>query len=191
MAKQEDGPCEKHWSNGQLEWKGAYEDGRRDEGGFPSDRKEPQVEMPPTKMWLFRRTCIYLAAAFLLTGCDDDGLTKPELEGGILALFEVAGERFSAFVTNPDAISAILALEAGTSQASIPNGRLIRGPGPAEYNLPWSWHIDPVDIEMAELTIELCDARPSFVENNLDEWIDVVGRFCPWGAHLVSVDDLR
>ena len=149
------------------------------------------VEMSPTKMWLFRQTCIYLAAAFLLAGCGDDGLTKPELEGGVLALFEVSGERFSAFVTNPDAISAILALEAGTSQASIPNGRLIRGPGLAEYNLPWSWHIDPVDIEMAELTIELCDAWPSFIENNLDEWIDVVGPFCPWGAHLVSVDDLR
>ena len=146
--------------------------------------------MPPTKMWLFRRPCICLAAAFLLAGCDD-GPTLPELEGGILALFEVSGARFSAFVTAPKAISAILALEAGTGQASIPNGRLIRGPGPAEYNLPWSWHMDPVDIEMTELAIELCDARPSFVENNLDEWIDVGGRFCPWSAHLVSVDDLR
>ena len=140
------------------------------------------------------RSCqihIYLTAAFLLAACGGNSLTNPELEGGVLALFEVSGERFSAFVTNPETISEILALEAGTSEASIPNGRLIRGPGPAEYNLPWSWHMDPVDIEMTELAIELCDARPSFVENNLDEWIDVVGRFCPWSAHLVSVDDLR
>jgi len=46
--------------------------------------------------------------------------------------------------------------------------------------------MDPADIEMAEFTIELCDGRPSIVESNLDEWIEVVGRFCPWGARLVS-----
>ncbi len=140
------------------------------------------------------RSCqihIYLTAAFLLAACGGNSLTNPELEGGVLALFEVSGERFSAFVTNPETISEILALEAGTSEASIPNGRLIRGPGPAEYNLPWSWHMDPMEIEMAEVTIELCDGTPSIIENNLDEWLDVVGQFCPWDARLISVDDLR
>ena len=106
-------------------------------------------------------------------------------------MFEVSGERFSVFVTNSGTISEILALEAGMSEASSPHGRLIRGPGPAEYNLPWSWHMDPVDIEMAEVTIELCDAKPSIIENNLEEWLNVVGQFCPWDARLVSVDDLR
>ena len=137
------------------------------------------------------RTYIYLAPAFLLAACGGNSLTNPELEGGVLALFEVSGERFSAFVTNPEIISEILALEAGTSEASIPNGRLIRGPGPAEYNLPWSWHMDPMEIEMAEVTIELCDGTPSIIENNLDEWLEVVGQFCPWDARLISVDDLR
>ena len=140
------------------------------------------------------RSCqihIYLTAAFLLPACGGNSLTNPELEGGVLALFEVSGERFSAFVTNPETISEILALEAGTSEASIPNGRLIRGPGPAEYNLPWSWHMDPMEIEMAEVTIELCDGTPSIIENNLDEWLEVVGQFCPWDARLISVDDLR
>ena len=140
------------------------------------------------------RSCqihIYLTAAFLLAACCGNSLTNPELEGGVLALFEVSGERFSAFVTNPETISEILALEAGTSEASIPNGRLIRGPGPAEYNLPWSWHMDPMEIEMAEVTIELCDGTPSIIENNLDEWLEVVGQFCPWDARLISVDDLR
>ncbi|SVB57667.1 uncharacterized protein METZ01_LOCUS210521, partial [marine metagenome] len=70
------------------------------------------------------RSCqihIYLTAAFLLAACGGNSLTNPELEGGVLALFEVSGERFSAFVTNPETISEILALEAGTSEASIPN----------------------------------------------------------------------
>ena len=137
------------------------------------------------------RTHIYLTAAFLLMACGCNSPTDSELEGRVLALFEVSGERFSVFVTNSGTISEILALEAGMSEASIPNGRLIRGPGPAEYNLPWSWHMDPVDIEMAEVTIELCDAKPSIIENNLEEWLNVVGQFCPWDARLVSVDDLR
>ena len=142
-------------------------------------------------MQLHRRSCLYLTLLLLLSACGDDSPTGADLRGGILAQFEVSGEKFSAFVTNLDAISAILALEEEISQANIPNGRLIRGPGPGAHNLPWSWHMDPEDIEMAEFTIELCDGRPSMVEDNLDEWIDVVGRFCPWGASLVSVDDLR
>ena len=142
-------------------------------------------------MLRLRATVTCLAVTCLAAGCDDGTPVGPELEGGILAVFEVSGERFSAFVTSPNGISAILSLEAGTSQASIPNGRLIRGAGLADHNLPWSWHMDPADIEMAEFTIELCDGRPSTVEGNLDEWIGVVGRFCPWGARLASVDDLR
>ena len=137
------------------------------------------------------RTHIYLTAAFLLMACGCNSPTDSELEGGVLALFEVSGERFSVFVTNSGTISEILALEAGMSEASIPNGRLVRGPGPAEHNLLWNWHMDPVDIEMAEVTIELCDAKPSIIEKNLEEWLNVVGQFCPWDARLVSVDDLR
>jgi hypothetical protein len=50
--------------------------------------------------------------------------------------------------------------------ATIPSGRLVRGP--VFYNEPWSWHIDPEDIFMAEVTIELYDGIPSQVEDNLD-----------------------
>ena len=46
-------------------------------------------------------------------GCNSP--TDSELEGGVLALFEVSGERFSVFVTNSGTISEILALEAGMS----------------------------------------------------------------------------
>jgi hypothetical protein len=59
------------------------------------------------------------------------------------------------------------------------------------YNQPWSWHIDSEDIHMAEMTIELCDGLPSHVENDLDYWVDTVGRFCPWQATLVNITDYR
>lgn len=125
----------------------------------------------------------------LVTGCANT--TEPTLRGGVLATFQVSGETFRAFVTNEDAIDDILALDAGLSDASIPNGALLRGPGSSGHNRPWSWHVDSEDIVMADATIELCDGRPSLVEANLDEWVDVVGRFCPWGAELVLVEDFR
>jgi hypothetical protein len=44
----------------------------------------------------------------------------------------------------------------------------------------------PDSIEVADVTIELCDGRPSDVESALDYWIDTVGRFCPWGTEVVA-----
>ncbi len=44
---------------------------------------------------------------------------------------------------------------------------------------------------MAEVTIELCDGTPSYVEAHLDEWIEQVGRYCPWSARLVALEDRR
>lgn len=128
-----------------------------------------------------------LAAAWLLGSCHAAG--DPDLKGGVLAVFAVQEERFAVFTTNPATCEQIIALRDGRSLASIPNGRVRRGQVP--YNLPWSWHIDPDDVAMAEATIELCDATPSYIEAHLDEWLNTVVRFCPWSARLVSVTDYR
>jgi hypothetical protein len=114
----------------------------------------------------------------------------PDLDGGVLATFDVNGEIFQVWVTNPQTVQQILDLAAGESAANIPNGRILRGPGAADHNLPWSWHLDPEEIEMAEMTMELCDGRPSYVEEQLDEFVDTIGRYCPWSARLVSVEVL-
>ena len=114
---------------------------------------------------------------------------KPSLSGGILATFNVVGEEYSIFITNSETIEQILAVQRGESQARIPSGRLVRGS--VTYNRPWSWHIDPEDIHMAEVTIKLCDGTPSQVEANLDYWIDTVQRFCPWNASIVKIEDFR
>jgi len=88
-------------------------------------------------------------------------------------------------------IQQLIDLDKGTSHATIPNGRIVRGPGQDAHNEPWSWHLDPEDIELAEVTIEVCDATPSFVEENLDYFVDVVKRYCPWAAVLVDLEDFR
>ena len=114
-----------------------------------------------------------------------------ELSGGIVATFDVVGERFRVWVTNPQTIQQIRDLQAGRSTANIPIGRIHRGPGAGDHNAPWSWHLDPEDIGMADMTIEVCDARPSYVEENVDEFVDTVLRYCPWSAVLVGIVEVE
>ena len=121
----------------------------------------------------------------------DAHVGRRPLEGGVLATFDVVGERFRVWITNPRAVRQVLALERGSGTASIPNGKLRFGPGRAGHNAPWHWHLDPRDIEFAEVTIELCDATPSYVEAHRREFVRTVGRYCPWSAELVDVKDYR
>ena len=34
--------------------------------------------------------------------------------------------------------------------------------------------------------VELCDGRPSFVEDDLDYWLDTVKQYCPWGVEVAA-----
>ena len=117
--------------------------------------------------------------------CEVDG--PDALRGGVLATFEVSGERFQVWVVNPQTIWDLYHLKRGLSTASIPNGRILRGPGRAAHNVPYGWHLDPRDISMADFTTEVCDARPSYVEENVGEFVDNVGHYCPWSARLVGL----
>ena len=40
---------------------------------------------------------------------------------------------------------------------------------------------------MAHFTTEVCDARPSYVDENVGEFVNNVGRYCPWSARLVGL----
>jgi hypothetical protein len=116
--------------------------------------------------------------------------SKPDaLKGGALATFEVEGERFRVWTTNPQTIHDLHELRRGTGTANIPNGRILRGPGRARHNTPYHWHLDPQDITMAEVAIEVCDALPSHVEENVEEFVERVGRYCPWAAQLIELRD--
>ncbi len=113
------------------------------------------------------------------------------LAGGVLATFEVAGETFKTWVTNPQTVQQLFDLRDGKSNAHIPNGRILAGAGQGGHNAPWSWHLDPVDIQMEEAAIEVCDATPSYVEANRDYFIENVGWYCPWSARLIQLVDYR
>ena len=121
-------------------------------------------------------------AVLVVAACADDG---PGGDGGdtAVATFEVAGdETFKVELITPELVDHAERLLAGEEIAAIPLGNVVRDdPG---VNAPWSWHIDPATLEFAEMTIEVCDGLPSFVE---DATI-TSDQYCPWSAEVIAVD---
>ncbi len=138
-----------------------------------------------------RRRIFTLLALAVFAGCGNDPAGPGDgLPGGALVTFQVSGEQFRVWVTNDAVIEQIFNLRDGGSSANIPNGILHTGPGIANHNAPWLWHLDAEEIGMADQAVEVCDGRPSLVDSLLEDYL-AVGRFCPWGAQLVSIDDRR
>jgi hypothetical protein len=99
-----------------------------------------------------------------------------------VATFQVVGEQYKIELATPELVAHAEALLAGEDVASIPLGRVVRDdPG---VNAPWSWHIDPSTLEFADVTIEVCDGLPSYVEDETVTSPD----YCPWSAKVIAID---
>lgn len=116
--------------------------------------------------------------AAVVTACDLS--TAPdELQTFVL---QVSGEEFRVRVSDAAVIGDLEArMAAGTE--GVVSGRLVRGNG--GYNTPWSWRLDPASVHVADVAIELCDGRPSLVEEDVEYWLGTVKQYCPWGAKVV------
>jgi hypothetical protein len=103
---------------------------------------------------------------------------------GVVVTFRVAdAEEYRILLTDPEDIAVAERLLAGEEAPRIPNGVIVRG-GDGGVNTGYSWHIDPDSVEFAEMTIELCDGLPSFVEDG-----SLSGeRFCPWSAEVIAIE---
>jgi len=101
----------------------------------------------------------------------------------MLATFDVQGERFTVFVTNPEVIAELTDDWTEGMNNKLPSGKLLRGA--KDYNQPWNWYIDSEDIEMIYPEQGACNTTPSQIEANLDYYVDSIGRFCPSGAKFL------
>lgn len=98
-----------------------------------------------------------------------------------VAVIDVSGEVYRIELTTPAALEGARALLAGTSAAAIPNGIVVYGD--QGRNAPWSWHIDPATLEWAEMATEVCDGRPT----QLQDGVFTFERFCPWSAQVLAI----
>jgi hypothetical protein len=113
--------------------------------------------------------------------CGAPGSASPANHRPVVVTFEVVDERFRALLTDPADIDSARRLLAGDDVPSIPNGHVLRETG---VNTGYSWSMDPNDIELADVTVEVCDGLPSDVEAGT-----ITGdRYCPWSATVVSIE---
>ena len=118
-------------------------------------------------------------AGLLLAGCAPSG--PPPLKHPIV-VFQVAGdETYKIELITPALVKHAEQLLKGEEVAAIPLGRVVRTPG---VNEPWSWHIDPTTLEFADITIEVCDGLPSYVEDRTVTSPD----YCPWSAKVIKIE---
>jgi hypothetical protein len=96
---------------------------------------------------------------------------------------DVNGERFKVLVKDPELAGVFRSMLRG-ERGGVVTGELRAGDG--GFNKPWSWHLDPDTVHVADLTIELCGGMPSFVEAELDYWLNVVKRYCPLSGRVVA-----
>jgi len=125
-----------------------------------------------------RTVAVAFAVTAALSACGADSPTAPG--DGTIATIRVDDETFRVLLTPGEQVAAARAAQAG-GRASIPNGRIVSG---TQVNVGYSWHLE--DVEFNEVTIELCDGRPSMVEAAGGPAFGG-GQFCPWGARVVAV----
>lgn len=83
----------------------------------------------------------------------------------------------------PADLARIEAAIAAGEGVGIPNGVLRWGDG--GVNIGHRWHV--TDVELVDVTMELCDGTAQMVDDETERWITEVGRFCPWSATPVAV----
>ena len=113
-------------------------------------------------------------------------ISKPEAPTDNSKSFtiDVVGERFTLQATDPETVQQLIDNYNGKNNFHI-TGTVVRGNG--GFNSPYSWHLDPASVKMAEISIEVCDGTPSHLEKNLDYWLDTVHTYCPWGSKVVAI----
>ncbi len=108
--------------------------------------------------------------------------------GGAFITFRIVDETLMVWSTNDAFIDEARAhLDAGTARIPMFQDLLDGRDGDPQ----WTWHPDPMDVSFADFAIEVCDAKPSFVEAAKDYWLGTVGQYCPWSAVVTAVDDRR
>jgi len=132
---------------------------------------------------------LLLATLCVLSGCHS--ASNPGT-----AYFKVAGatgaDTFVIALGDPATIAEARALASGQEPSKHVTGLVVAEAAP--YNAPWSFHLGPASIAFAEMSIEVCDAATTYVEEHLAE----VGgaflpgrRWCPWSSRVITEVDAK
>jgi len=110
------------------------------------------------------------------------GTTDPAADGALFSVSACDGETFRVLVTDTG-VAAGMQGRIGQGPGRIVLGRPVRGDG--GFNQPWSWHLDPATVELADAAVEVCDGCPNYIEGHLDDYLGI-GSYCPWSSAVVA-----
>lgn len=127
------------------------------------------------------RGTIILLLALALSACSAEGIG---IGTGGTFVVAVGNEQYRVRIDNALLATKARRMMSGAERQQIVTGEVARGDG--GFNVGYAWHIKPSTIAFADVTMEVCDGRPSDVESDVDYWVDTVKVFCPWGGAFVS-----
>ncbi|MEW6196673.1 MAG: hypothetical protein AB1521_16115 [Bacteroidota bacterium] len=55
------------------------------------------------------------------------------------------------------------------------------------YNMNWSWHFKRSEWDLVQISVEVCDGNPNYVEEHIEDYLSI--GYCPWGA--VVIEELK
>lgn len=131
----------------------------------------------------FATLLLCLVSAPALIGCP----SAPSLTSEMVA-FEFAHGKGKGAMTYVASTSGADVIADVRAELSRPESERTRHPsGPIERDLggsnsPWHWRFIPSQWKLTQLSTEVCDAHPVYIEQNLDQWLASVVTYCPWAA---------
>ena len=117
------------------------------------------------------------------------------LVGGVLATLNVSGDVCKVWVTDPATMDILDQVWAGTFTMSAFAGKVVSGPGKADHNAPWSWHLEeeftidgvpPIYIWVPESYL-----TPSGIEPNLSYVLTMIRYVAFTPVTLTDLQDYR
>jgi hypothetical protein len=119
------------------------------------------------------------------TTTEPPSTTVPD-DGSVVAEFRTSDGETYRIRLEGDAAETVRSATPG-SHIGIPNGYI--EPGDGGVNVGHDWHI--VDVEFADMTIELCDGTVSYLDDlGYEDFVTQHGdQFCPWSAEFVGIID--
>jgi hypothetical protein len=128
---------------------------------------------------MFKRV-IFFVLPLLIPACKSENPIQGP--NGQYFTVQVENEQFTMYVTDPATIQAALENFQGKNN-KFPIGQVAVGNG--SINEPWNWHYIPETIRMTEVSVEVCDGKPSYVNAHLNDFL--AAGYCPWAGKIIKV----
>ena len=149
-------------------------------------RSRSPVTIKHTRRGAFRLSI----AALLLISLSCEGTSGPSFPPGphMVVRFGYVGDSSGSFEFLArasrsellDSVRAELALP--VDQRQFVNGPIRRAA--VGENLDWQWAFVFNGWHLTDASAEVCDATPEYLDDNLTDWLDSLGHYCPWSAYV-------